>query len=349
MAAKIELCPTGWLRRLTVTGAMLLAAAGLTIPAQAGPLLFVGDSGGGNGSLKTFDATTGALLNQDSISGSLGYPTGIAVGPDGNVYLGDNVNGTVDLFSGTTGSYIGQFVAPGSGGMISPSGLTFGPDGNLYEADDGSGGFGFVNVYSGMGAFVTQFVPPNTGPPNGGLYGPNGLAFGPNGDLYVTDQTNGIDLFGPTGTFLSVLIPVGSGPGLAGLGTPSGLAFGPNGDLYVTDETNNVVDVFDPTTGDFLGVFGATASLAQPIDLAFGPNGNLYVTDAGGVEEFNGTTGASMGTFISTQSGNLIDGQYLAFSSTAPEPSTLALAALAGIFGWRWRRRIVRRSQGPAL
>ncbi len=68
------------------------------------------------------------------------------------------------------------------------------------------------------------------------------------------------------------------------------------------------------------------------------------MTDSQGVEEFNGTTGASMGAFIVASSGNLSNGQYLAFSNATPEPLTLALAALAGILGWGWRRRIWRRN-----
>ena len=311
---------------------------------HAGPLLFVGD--GGTFTLQTYNGTTGAFIGEDGAGGSIGFPTGIAIGPDGNVYLGDGGNGAVLRFSGANGSFLGQFITPGSG-LISPSGLAFG-FGNLYAADFGTGGNSFINVYNGTtGAFVTQF---GAGAPNGGLFDPNGIAFGPAG-LYVADQINGVDVYDPiTGAFVSVLVPLGSGPGApAGLADPSGMAIGPDGLLYVADETNGLVDRFNATTGAFLGVFGATNSLSAPIDLTFGPDGNLYVTDANGVERFNGSTGASLGAFVPA-GGNLVNAQYLAFSTPVPEPTTFALLAFgaAVVVGFR-KRRYSRCTAGTAF
>ena len=298
----------------------------------AGRLLFVGD--GGSFTLQSYDST-GNLTNSDGAGGSIGFPKGIAIGPDGNAYLADSGNGQVLRFSGATGSYLGVFIAPGTGGMTAPSGLAFG-FGNLFAADYGTGGNSFINVYNGTtGAFLTQF---GAGAPNGGLFDPNGVVFGPNG-LYVTDQINGVDVYNPsTGAFVNVLVPIGSGPSApAGLATPSGIAIGPDGKLYVADETSGVVDQFNATTGAFLGIFGATNSLSSPIDLKFGPDGNLYVTDSLGVERFNGSTGASMGTFVLANSG-FSNPQYLAFNT--PEPSALALFAFGGVALIGFRKRL---------
>src|SRR5581483_8499792 len=108
-----------------------------------------------------------APLNNDSAGGSLGFPSGIAIGPDGNVYVADMSNGVVDRFNGSTGAFIGDFVAPNTG-VTQPSGIAFGADGNLYVADYGSGGQSYIDVFNGTtGAFMQQLVAPGAGPPNG--------------------------------------------------------------------------------------------------------------------------------------------------------------------------------------
>jgi WD40 repeat protein len=331
---------------LRTFGAILLVAAGSALPGHAGPLLFVGDAAS-PAQLEIFNGTTGAFVGQNSISGALGFPTGVAIGPNGNVYVADQDNSLVDSFNGVTGAYIGQFIPTGSGAaaLFSPSSLLFAPNGDLYVANFGVGNQSYINSYNATtGAFISQLIGPTAVPTGGsgsGLDDPNGMALSPNGTLlYIADSVNGVDVFNLNTLAFSVLVPLGSGPSLpADLSGPSGIAVGPNGDLYVADAANGgVVDVFDPS-GNFLGVFGATNSLVQPIDLVFGPDGNLYVTDASGVEEFNGKTGASMGTFIAYNGSDMVNPQYLAFTSPVPEPSTFALAAIGGLIGWRWRRR----------
>jgi len=325
---------TSWSVRMgEVCGRMLalLAVAGLLVGAAHAGTLFVADYSAGNGSVNRFDATTGAFIDQLSVPGGMGFPGGLTIGPDGNLYSVDQDGGIVNRFNGTTGAFIGQFVGPG-GGLNSPSGLAFGIDGNLYVANYVPNGY--VNRYNGVtGAFIDQVIPPGFGSFLGGLFYPSGMLFGPDGNLYIADTNNGsVDRFDGS-TLVQFTLPGGN------IGSLSGLAFGPDGNLYVTDITQSVVHRFDATTGGFIDEFVPYSSfLVQPIGLVFGPGGNLYVTDGQmRVATFDGTTGAYLSDFTS---GNLINPQFLVFGSSetsVPEPCTMLLlgSGLLSLVGLR--------------
>jgi len=74
-------------------------------------------------------------------------------------------------------------------------------------------------------------------------------------------------------------------------------------DLFVG--VANTSTVLDVTTGGTPFIPPLSGGLSNAQGLAFGPNGNLFVVSygLGQVQEYNGTTGASVGTFVST--GNL--------------------------------------------
>ena len=246
--------------------------------------------------VSVFDATTGAFTGTLTPTGGWGDPTGIAVGPNGDVYVADSANNVVDQFS-ASGAFLDTFI---SSGLFMPSGMAFGPDGYLYVANYGVGNDAYIARFDSSGNPVdaSPFVPSSTN-----MEYPGAIAFGPDGNLYIADPANGVDeVLLPTGTF-STLIPVGcpSTP----FTNPQGVAFGPDQNLYVSDAGYGCYDPSAPggyldygvykydTSGTLLGTFVATNLLDTPIDLAFGPDGNLYVTDSQGrVALFNGTTGA---------------------------------------------------------
>ena len=103
-------------------------------------------------------------------------PVGIAVGPDGNVYVSDAGGGRILRYNGTTGAPVGTGVFEQLTDAA-PSTLAFGPDGNLYMSEF----FGpTVRVYNPTtGARLTDAAT--------GLESAGGLAFASNGDLLVGD------------------------------------------------------------------------------------------------------------------------------------------------------------------
>ncbi|HUN82411.1 MAG TPA: hypothetical protein VMV81_12985 [Phycisphaerae bacterium] len=62
-----------------------------------------------------YDATTGTFLNR--IVPSVSTPTGIAIGPDRNLYVSSINDNTVHKYDGQTGAALGLFVPTGSGGL----------------------------------------------------------------------------------------------------------------------------------------------------------------------------------------------------------------------------------------
>jgi sugar lactone lactonase YvrE len=227
-------------------------------------------------------------------------PTGIAFGPDGNLYvanMGSGGQSYISRYSGTTGALIDQFVAPGvgpPGGLFDPAGIVFGPDHNLYVSDTSNGQ---IDEFNGTTAAYTLFV--KAGNPPSPLSGPEGLAFGPDGNLYVADvvQSSVYRYNGTTGAYINQFVPSLGNPQVQ----PIGLAFGPDGNLYLANGGPDGVDQFDGTTGTFSSTFV--------------PNG------------FNGLSNPQFLVFSPAAAG-------------VPEPATFGLIGLGlAVFGFEWHRR----------
>jgi len=328
-------------RSLSLVALLFLFAAS-ALPTRAGTILIVSDVSSFN--VTEFDGASGVLVRQLSLPMGVGTgfgngfntPTGVAIGPNGALYVADmqfsSNDGIIYKFDPATGAYLGVFAA--SSALSEPSAITFGPNGDLYVANFNAGS-SFISVFDPSGAFVTEFGEAPSGL-FGGLDYPEGLAFGPDGNLYVTDGINGVTQFDAAGNLLGIFVPLGSGPGLpANLSNPFGVAFDALGNLYVTD--SSIVDQFN-SAGTFLGTYVPnSAGLADIASIAFGPGGNLYVANAGAVSQVNG---AAVNSFVSFP--DVVSPDFLAFSVTSvPEPGTLLMLSLAvfGLAFYRFRRR----------
>jgi len=201
-------------------------------------------------------------------SGPLQSPYGIAVGPDGMVYVGDEVSNNVLRFHPETGAFLGVFAQ--HSGIQLPQDLEFGPNGDLYVLGSLSR---TIHRFDGQnGTFKSSFLltPSDLG---------NSMAFGPDGLIYVSGVAeNWVKRYQPTtGQLVGTFIAAGSG----GLRSPEDLVFGPDGNLYVTSSATNQVLMYDGVTGAFVRALG-TPELSVPWRIAVSP---ISVNETeGGVE-----------------------------------------------------------------
>jgi WD40 repeat protein len=254
-----------------------------------------------------YDLENGNRLDSLRVDdGGFFQPRGVAVGPDGDVYVGVTSSGTEDAvvrFDRATG-IIDTVVRPNSGRVIRPEGLAFGPEGDLYV---GSRNLGYVQTFDGTsGDFIQSAAT---------VFEPRGLTFGPADGLMYVISANEVRRFDRTARVdLGAFIASGSG----GLRTDTGssaLTFGPDGNLYVSSAGTDSVLRYDGQTGTFLDEFVSAGSggLDNPVGLAFGPDARLYVASSStdSVLRYDGRTGEFIDEFVPSGNGGLQQPTYL--------------------------------------
>jgi hypothetical protein len=191
----------------------------------------------------------------------LAEPQGVAVGPDGSVYISDSSanlirkvtpDGTITTVVGTGEAGSGGDDGPATEAELNyPTGLAVGPDGTLYIADTGSNRIrhvdtdGVITTVAGTGeeGYTSDAVYADTA----ALALPEGVAVHRTGDLYIADTGNDrirrVDSEGIITTVVGVGTPGDGGddgPAIeASLNGPRGLAVTSDGTLYIADTGNN--------------------------------------------------------------------------------------------------------------
>lgn len=168
----------------------------------------------------------------------------------------------VDVTPGVVDGFLGDFVAPGSGGLSTTDGLAWGADRNLYVSSSDTGQV--LRFHGRTGAFLGVFAD--------GINGAGNLQFGPDGLLYVCEKGSGRVLrFDPeTGDLIDVFVQG------AELSTPVGLAWR-DGVLFVSDfNGNRQVLRYDAQTGEFLGPLADLPG--GPLIARLGPDDNIWVS-----------------------------------------------------------------------
>ena len=198
--------------------------------------------------------------------GEFAAPEGIAIGPNGRIYVADTNNHRVQVFS-SEGEFLfewGSFCdleteegcrgEDGAGQFNAPEAVLYSPlAGIVYVADSSNHriqAFGpdgeFLFAWGSVGSAPGQFVVPV------------GLAADADGNVYVADVVNHrVQVFDLQGRFLRSWGEKGSDPGQFRF--PSGVAVFENR-VYVADNLNHRVQVFD-LDGNYLDEWGTLCDL----------------------------------------------------------------------------------------
>jgi len=277
-------------------------------------------------------------------SGSIVGAAGLAMGPDGNLYIGEtgdfstiapsirrldltnNSLSTVHTFS-TLDVFPGSLAFKGTALLVGRNPF-FGNTGPIVQVANATGGVIAVSDYTSGGSLASS----------------PGLAFGADGSLYVSNSayvppslTGTVVKFDATGNYVGEVVASGTSTGLSG---PTGI--GIRGTTLYTASIMNGSILQTNLLNDTTSPFGTTGVQFGASPLALLSDGGLIVGSAGGggaIYQFD-AVGTLTGTFNSGL--GTIGGLVVA---PVPEPSTIVtavigVAAMAASFR---RRRVTQR------
>ncbi len=172
-------------QRSLVAGVSTHGRAAGTLPAGALPAGAAAAAAPGhapNGSSEPRDL----VANRGVEPGEFRYPSFVAVGPDGTLYVTDGLNSRVQAFD-RDGRFVRQFgeLGSGPGTFARPKGIAVDSEGHVYVAD---AVFNNVQIFDQEGRLLLAFGQAGRG--EGDLDLPLGLFIDRNDRIYVADRTN---------------------------------------------------------------------------------------------------------------------------------------------------------------
>lgn len=209
-----------------------------------------------------------------------GKPVGLAVAPDGNLWVPDTHYHRVMVYT-PAGKLIRQWGSPGTGPgeFVFPTDVAFDDKGRVFISEYGD--HDRIQVFDQQGKYLYEIGSFGQGP--GQFARPESMVI--DGDtIYVTDACNHrIAVFKTDGTFVRNMGTVGSGPGQFRF--PYGLAMDPRGRLVVCEFGNCRVQLIDKLTGRSLGLWGTSGrepgQFAYPWGIVVDNSNRVVAVDSG--------------------------------------------------------------------
>jgi uncharacterized protein (TIGR03663 family) len=233
--------------------------------------------------------------------GQFNHPRGVAVGPEGNIYVVDSDNHRVQVFD-ADGAFLREWgsqcnlaveqsctdldgdgpMSYGDGQFQEPWGIAVDDDGRVYVADTWNHR---VQVFDSDGTFLNKWgAYGQTSGDSEFLYGPRDIALDAQGRVFVTDTGNKrIMVYDQDGNYLHQWGSEGMLPG--SFSEPVGIDVDSEGNIYVADTWNQRIQVFDRDFA-FLHEWPVDAWYGQSVVnkpyLAVDAESRVYITDPEG-------------------------------------------------------------------
>jgi sugar lactone lactonase YvrE len=283
--AAIYLTSAGSPNQILVLG----SAVGAGTPSPSRKLAAVAGTGAA-GSQGDGGAAIAAQLHLSS--GSLAEGSGIAVGPDGTVFIADTGNETIRAIAaaassepGVIRSIAGRWAAPQNVALAEPMGIALDRAGDLFIADHTAGAVDVLRAGTNQLSILAHVASPASiaatpggtavfvaSPQSGAVFAINpqthALAVVPGFSADNASTTGGACAAASGGAAAGAALPV----------CPAGLAVDGAGNLFVADANNGRILRVDAQTN---ASTVAASGLHQPGAMAFDAAGNLYVAEQG--------------------------------------------------------------------
>ena len=226
----------------------------------------------------------GNVTDGNALGGLFNDPWGIAVGPDGLVYVADTWNHRIQVFN-PEGEFLRMWSAFDISGVLDgfwgPRGIAVDENNHVFVTDTGKQR---VVIFDTDGNYLSQFG--GIGLEDGKMDEPVGIAVSEDGLVYIVDTWNyRIQVFAPSDSGLDYF-PVNSWDVEAwksdSLDNKPFLDLDADGNVYVTDPDRGRVLVFDGD-GNFKNLWGGfdNSYIMNVISgVTVGNDGAVWVTDA---------------------------------------------------------------------